>query len=125
MGCGMRSVVCSAIAIHTVSISCCDIPWQRMHLIEVGHRFEGLGDIATVSNRRDVTMHRADRFEAHELRSSGRQCPQDACKVARIIMPEDVLFGPAVADTRNHGSVVERIRYNDHAWNGARQCRKR
>src|SRR5690242_13430559 len=39
-------------------------------------------------------------------------------------MPEDVLLGPAIADPRDHRSVVERIRYNDHAGDGSRQCRK-
>src|SRR5580692_4097615 len=29
MCCGMPGVVCSAIAVHTVSISCCDIPCPR------------------------------------------------------------------------------------------------
>jgi hypothetical protein len=29
MCCGMPGVVCSAIAVHTRSMSCCEIPWPR------------------------------------------------------------------------------------------------
>ena len=40
---------------------------DRMHFIEIGHRAVFLGDVADVVNRRDVAIHRIDRFEGDEF----------------------------------------------------------
>ena len=98
---------------------------DRVDLIEVSHCAEILGDIAKLSDRSDVTIHQIDRYEADHFRALGRQRRQDAGEVVRVIMPEDVLFDPAIANARNHGSVVERNRYDGHARDSSRQCRKR
>ena len=40
---------------------------DRMHLVEVGHRCERLGDVAQFPDWCDVAVHRIDRFEADEF----------------------------------------------------------
>src|ERR1700732_91466 len=44
---------------------------DRMHLIEISHRPETLGDVAQFADWRDVAVHRIHRLEAHELRPVG------------------------------------------------------
>ena len=41
-----------------------------MHLVEIGRRPGALGDIAQLTDRRDVAIYRLDRLEAHKLRLS-------------------------------------------------------
>src|SRR5580704_7563762 len=38
-----------------------------VHLVEISHCPKTIGDIAQFADRRDVPVHRADRFEAHKL----------------------------------------------------------
>src|ERR1700730_15838604 len=40
---------------------------DRVHLVEISHRPETLGDVAQFADRRDVAVHRIDRLEADEL----------------------------------------------------------
>src|SRR5215813_15541368 len=49
-----------------------------MHLVEVNHRGEALGNVAELADRRDVAVHRVDRLETHQLRPLGRRPLQQA-----------------------------------------------
>jgi hypothetical protein len=44
-----------------------------MHLIEIGHRAEVVGDGAEFADRGDVAIHRIDRLEADELGAFGNR----------------------------------------------------
>src|SRR5690348_1650557 len=68
---------------------------DRMYLIEIGHGTEALRHVADLADRRDVAIHRIDRFESDELRLAWIGGAQQALEIGRIIVREDVLFGAA------------------------------
>src|SRR5437899_13022847 len=57
MCCGMPGVVCRAIAVQTVSISCCAMPWLRSGIRAVD--LEALGLAAVLMGQAHVVEHRA------------------------------------------------------------------
>src|SRR5437588_10218266 len=79
---------------------------DRMHLVEIGHCPELVGNVAEFADRRDVTVHRIDRLEADELRSAWGDALDPPRESGGVVVAEDVLFGAAVADAGNHRGVV-------------------
>jgi hypothetical protein len=64
---------------------------DRMHLVEIGHCSELVGDIAEFADRRDVAVHRIDRLEANKLRSVGGHAVETSREVGRVVAAEDML----------------------------------
>ena len=98
---------------------------DRVHLVEIGHRAVAVGDVAQFADRRDVAVHRIDRFEAHQLRPLARQGGQTALQILGVVMAENLLLGAAVADAGDHRGVVQRVRQHHHAGDFLRQRRQR
>ena len=96
-----------------------------MNLVEIGHRAVTVRDVAQFADRRDVAVHRIDRFEAHQLRPLARQGGQAALQILGVVMAENLLLGAAVADARDHRGVVQRVRQYDDAGDFLRQGRQR
>ena len=86
-----------------------------MHLVEIGHRAEAVGDVAEFADRRDIAIHRIDRLEAYELRPVGGDAVEQARQIGRVVVAEDVFLGAAVADAGDHRGMVEGVREHDHA----------
>ena len=88
---------------------------DRMNLVEVGHGAVFVGEIANLGDRRDVAVHRVDRFECDEFRHIGIGFLEQLLKVFDIVVAEDFLFRAAGAYAGNHRSVVQRVRENHAA----------
>src|SRR5215472_19218980 len=63
-----------------------------MHLVEIGHRAEAVGHVAQCADRRDVAVHRIDRFEADELWPVGGHAFEQAFEIGRIVVAKYVLL---------------------------------
>jgi hypothetical protein len=96
-----------------------------MDLVEIGHGAMTLCDIAQFGNGRDIAIHRIDRFEGHKLRTLGIRGRQQALKIARVVVPEAMLFSGAVPNALNHRGVVEGVRKYDAIRDMASQRRER
>ena len=84
-----------------------------MDLVQVGQRAEPLGEIAEPGDRRDIPVHRIDRFERDQLRSIRLGLGEKPFKVFGIVVLEDPLLGARLADPLDHGRVVQSVgKYN-------------
>src|SRR6202011_6204198 len=64
---------------------------DRMHLVEISHRPETLGDVAQFADGRDVAIHRIHRLEADELWPVVGGAIELAREISRIVVAKDVL----------------------------------
>jgi len=93
---------------------------DRVHLVEMGHRSEALGDVADFVDRGDVAIHRIDRLEANELGLVAGHTLQQSRQIRGVIVAENVLFGAAAADASDHRGMVVGVRKHHHAQHLAR-----
>src|ERR1700756_501517 len=63
-------------------------------LIEISHRAIALGDIANLSNRRDIAIHRIDRLETDQLRTPRIGVDKAALEADRVVMAENLVRAP-------------------------------
>ena len=86
-----------------------------MDLVEIGHRAVLFGDVADFLDRRDVAIHRIDRFEGDDLRHVAAIFRQQPVEILRIIVLPDALLGPGVADALDHRGMVAFVGEDDAA----------
>ena len=98
---------------------------DRMHLVEIGHRPVRLGDVAQLGDRRDVAVHRIDRFERDQFRHGGIERGELAVEVGGVVMRESLLCRPAVPDALDHRGVVQFIGQHDAARQPRRERAQR
>ncbi len=115
---GEPFLLCHAAAARAVEA-------HGMHLVEIGHGAMPLRYVADLGDRRDVAVHRVDRFERDQLRNVRRQAGQPPVEVGRVVMREHDLLRPAVADALDHGGVVAGVGQHDAAGQAAGQGAQR
>ena len=64
-------------------------------------------------DRRDVAIHRIDRFERHQLGAARFDAREQAIEILDIIVLELEALGAAVANAFDHRGMVERVRQHD------------
>ena len=67
-------------------------------LVEERERAVAPGDVAQLADRRDVAVHRVDGLKRHQLRPVAVVPGQQVVQVRRVVVLEDPLVRPAVAD---------------------------
>ena len=87
---------------------------DRVHLVEIGHRAIAFGEIADRRDRRDIAVHRIDRFEGDQLGAVRSGTFQQGLEMIEIVMAEDLLRGAGTADALDHRGVIELVG-EDHA----------
>uniref|UniRef100_A0A0N5A4J2 LigA n=1 Tax=Parastrongyloides trichosuri TaxID=131310 RepID=A0A0N5A4J2_PARTI len=88
-----------------------------------GAVFLGQGDGARQVG--DVAVHRIDALEGDQLGRVDWRGGQQFLKVFKVVVAEDVALAAAVADARDHGGVVQRVREDDQARQNLLQRRQR
>ena len=86
-----------------------------MDFIEIGHRPVLVGEIADLLDRRDVTIHRIDRFEGDHfwrVRIGGRQFGFEVVEI--VVLPDDAV-ALGITDAFDHRGMVQRVGEDDHA----------
>jgi hypothetical protein len=78
-------------------------------LVEIGERAMAMGGVADRADRRDVAIHRIDRFEGHDLGRRRIGAGQQFLEMGHVIVAEDPAHGARVADAGDHRGVVQRI----------------
>ncbi len=84
-------------------------------LVEIGHRAIFLGQVADLADRGDIAIHRIDRLENHHLRGFRIVLGQQPVQILRVVMLEDPLLRPRMANPFDHRVVVEFVRIEDAA----------
>ena len=65
-----------------------------------------VGEVADLVDRRDVAIHRVDRFERHDLGRRRIRRLQKLLEMAEVVVAEDLAHRARVADARDHRGVV-------------------
>ena len=94
-------------------------------LVEIGHRAIAVGEIAEILDRRNIAVHRIDRFESDQLGPVGPHVAQQLLEMRRIAVAEYALLDPAVADAFDHRGVVPGVRQDDAAGQHRGERRER
>ena len=77
-----------------------------VHLVKIGHRPIPLGNRADLADGRDVTIHRIDGLEGHNLRSRRIGRSEKFLEVGDIIVSPDHPLGAAVTHAFDHRRMV-------------------
>ena len=96
-----------------------------MDFIDIGHRAMLFADFDDLLDRRDVAIHRIDRFEGDQLGPARLDAGEQPVEIFDIIMLELQAFGAAVADAFDHRGMIERVREYDTIGQLGRQRAKR
>src|SRR5690606_5035681 len=67
---------------------------HRVHLVDIGEGVELVGKVGELFDRRDVAIHRIDRFEDDQLGAGLARDGQQDAKVSDVKATEDLLFHP-------------------------------
>ena len=92
-----------------------------MDLVEIGERAVAVRDVADLADRRDVAVHRVDRFEGHDLGRRRIGAGQQLLEMGHVVVAEDAAHGAGVADAGDHRGVVQRVGIELAAWQKAAQ----
>ena len=96
----------AALAVHA----------DRMHLVEVGEGAVAMREVADLADRRDVAVHRIDRFEGDDLGRRGIGRRQELLEMAEVVVPEDLAHRTGMADAGDHRGVIEGVGVELAAW---------
>ena len=80
-----------------------------MDLVEIGEGAVAMGDVADLADRRDVAVHRVDRFEGDDLGRRRIGAGQQLLEMGHVVVAEDPAHRAGVADAGDHRGVVERV----------------
>ena len=86
---------------------------DRVYLVQVGHCAVTVREVAHRRDRRHVPIHRVDRFEGHNLGLGRVEVRERVFEVGEVVVGEDALLRPGVADAGDHGRVVPGVREED------------
>ena len=84
-----------------------------MDLIEICQRIVSLCQIADLSDRRDIAIHRINRLESDELGRVVVVLAQQALQIFEIVVLPDPFRAPSVTNAVDHGGVVHLVGEND------------
>ena len=82
---------------------------DAVHFVEIGHGIVRIRDVAEFRDRRDIAVHRVDRFERDQFRSLRVEIGQLAFEITRVVVGKDARFAAAVPDALDHRGVVELV----------------
>ena len=86
-----------------------------MDLVEIGQGAIFLGEIANAGDRRDVAVHRVDALEGDEFWPIDIDIAQEVLEVTHIVVPENALLAPRLADAVDHRRMIEFVGKDDAA----------
>ena len=96
-----------------------------VNLVQVGHGAVAFGNLADLSDRRYVALHRIDRFERHQLGPLGLGLGEQPVEIGHVVVAEDLLFPPALEDALDHRGVIEGVGEDHRAGHEPGQRRER
>ena len=82
---------------------------DRVDLVEIGKRAVAMGDVADLADRRDVAVHRIDRFEGHDLGRRRIGAGQQLLEMGHVVVAEDPAHRAGMTDAGDHRGVVQRV----------------
>ncbi len=77
--------------------------------IAVGQGIELVGQVADRRNGRNVAVHRIDALEGDELGRIRIGGSEQFAQMIQVVVAEDELLAARIADTRDHGGVIELV----------------
>jgi hypothetical protein len=86
----------TAVAVHADGVD----------LVEVGERVVAMGDVAHLADRRDVAVHRVDRFEGDDLGPGRIGGGQQLLEMGGVVVAEDLPDRTRMADAGDHRGMV-------------------
>ena len=98
---------------------------NRMNLVQIGDGAKFVGQIADFRNRRDIAIHGIDRLEGDDLGHRGVRLGQMHAQMFHVVMAEDALVGPAVANAVDHRGVVHLVGIDNGVGQNLGQRRQR
>ncbi len=84
-----------------------------MDFVQIGHGVVSFRDVAELRDRRDIAVHRIDRFERDQLWRMRVEIAEFAFEIPGIVVGEDARFTAAVPDALDHRGMVEFVRQDD------------
>ena len=111
---GQALALTDATAVRTIEAN-------RVNLVDVGHGAMGLGDVADLGDRCDVTVHGIDGLEGDQFGLARVSIAKLAVQILRAVVGPEHLFRAAVADALDHRGVVGAIGKDDAVRNARSQ----